>query len=709
MKQKTTSQEYPIHNNTKKRAARKKQSGSGLVIAGLLLIIFAACVVLFFVYLHYFRPAPQPVQEASQPVVSAEPIATAVPAPSTPEPTPAPTAEPEMLYASSFRTIDNGGKYLVADVKAGNDFYSYMLQTTEAGSAAPQVWHASLGPDGRVSDFAETSSGVLKGSDIREDGNHIRYMRADNSVAVLSEDGMTANNVPAGNYVSALVGLEDGNIGVAAWSDQGYLLRVLNREGTGFTEDLPLPDSAMLFVDGAGEYRFFYTSGVECFGVKKDNTQERLFNWTALNISPSRIGCLSANENGFECIVNTFDDGTERYETELVTISKQTKTSTAEKTELSLVSMNPVEELSDAIVDYNRSQEDVRIVLKVMDSAEGDILSALKQYSADELGGKMPDLLDLTGMPYAELAGAGLLEDLYPYLDADSTLSRGDIMSGVLAGMEINGGLYGTASGFTLSTVIGPANVIGQGSSWTFNEYYNITRTMGAGTYPLGAYDTQANVFYDLLGMNLQRFLNYKDLSCNFDQTDFISILEFIQKLPKEYRDTNDAEQVQNGIQLLLRTTLYAPEDIAFAGSDFKSPVFIGLPTISGSGNALNLFKEFAVGSACADKEAAWKFVRSSFENAHAANLWYFPANRSAFEAALNAAKEGNEWSEGISEDQVSQVRTMIESAAVNRMDDVIYSLVWDNIQGYLEGRDTAAGAANYVQTAVQQFLTKLK
>ena len=359
-----------------------------------------------------------------------------------------------------------------------------------------------------------------------------------------------------------------------------------------------------------------------------------------------------------------------------------------------------MEDLQDAIVSFNKSQDDIAIILKTFDPAENELetVRALLQLVGKSNDDTCPDILDLTGMPYETLAAAGMLEDLYPLLDADGELSRSSFVPQTLSAMEVNGKLYGTSSGFTVGTVIGPARLLGNMKSWTLRDFNNLTSTMGEGTYAFGAADTQSNVLYDLLGIQLHRFIDWEKLTCSFDNTDFTSVLDFIRKLPADYLDTVDTEQIQKNIQLFLRTTIYAAEDLQVAGSSFASPVYIGLPVIEGNGNVLNLQKNFAVTASCRNKEAAWQFIRSSLSAEAQANSWLFPSNTDAFEAYIASSGES-----------ASLLRDLLNSSAGNSADPALHSLVFENISGFLKGTESSSAAASKVQSAVSDYLSSLK
>jgi hypothetical protein len=268
----------------------------------------------------------------------------------------------------------------------------------------------------------------------------------------------------------------------------------------------------------------------------------------------------------------------------------------------------------------------------------------------------------------------------------------------VFSALQVNNKIYGTASGFSMTAVLGPSRVLKGMDGWTFQQYNNIASTMGDGTYPFGSADTQSSLLYDMLGMNLNRFVNWNDLTCHFDNTDFARILEFIKRLPAEPRGTNDAEQIQKEVQLLYRAAIYKPQDAVNAAAVVPDPILIGLPVLEGSGNVLTLHHDFAMTTDCADKDTAWQFLREKLTMAGQANSWIFPSNESAFEAVLSAAGE-----------QAELTRTILNHSAPIVENTAIYDLVLQASADYFAGNGNSEATAQKVQAAVSAYLDTLK
>ncbi len=652
----------PVRSDGRNRTAsskRRNNRSSNVLIGVLVLVILAALAVLGIAWFLFIRPGVQPQLQTDVPTVTEEPVSTAEPE-NTPKPTPQPTPEPttvpvsEMSFSSESLKLPGGGDYLTSGTYEGVSFRS---PTTAMDGGGREL--------------------------------------------SVSDDGQSVGSVIPGGYVSNLVVLNDGRIGIVSWDENKQKLSVLNAASDAVEETITLPASAICFADGTDAYSFYYSTGVDFYGYDlAEKSSDLIFNWTAAGVNGARVSAITTTDGStFSCLTNTWRDDTMSVESELVKITGSPKSPEAGKTELILLSVNPLESLQDAIVSFNRENGNTRILLKAFepDDSEPEMIRSIRKFVDDELGGRFPDLLDLTGLPYEAMAAVGLLEDLTPYLNQDAELS-GNILPQVLEALTVKGGLYGTASGFTLGTVIGPERFLGNMTGWTFDQFNSMTATMGEGTYAFGAQDTQGSVLYDLLGMNLHRFVNWETLTCSFDDAGFSKLLQFVKKLPAEMRDTNDSELIQSKIQLLQRIPLYNAADIAEAGSDFASPVYIGLPVIDGGGNVLSVHRDYAVSASCADKEAAWKFVRSAFIAGNQAGGWIFPSGRGAFEASLAAAG-----------DRAELLKSILNNSAPNAEVTEIYDLVMDNAKEFFSGKVGVATAVSAIQTAVSEYLGSIK
>lgn len=626
----------------------------------------------------------------------------------------------ECVYASGFSGPD--GMQLGDDGYEQYDHYEkhWFLRSLD-----------STGKETAVCEIAPDSGIGFNSTGLKTDAAGKIWLLSDSGLVAVAKDGSLITTVPFDGYADALILSNEGLAGISVWSGGEKAVSFLDPDGNGFADSAALPASATAVFDGAGDFSFFYTSGVEFYGHNASTgSDELIFNWSEVDVSGGRVS-LVATEDGrsFCCLEQRFNLASEAYECGITAISAVPEGTGETRRAITLASFNPIDELQDAVSEYNRSQTDCRIVLETLPIAGPDLANlAAIQASAEQDGGTFPDIIDLTGLPYEYMASNGMLAELGQYLDADPELSREDILPSVRSGLEVNGGIYATCSGFSITTVVGSSRLLGNMESWTYNDFNSILSTAGAGTQIMGAYDTQANVLYDALGISMHRYVDAANRSCDFSNYEFTQLLDFIRSLPADYRD-EDPDAVANNIQVLRRATLYSCADMIGAGQGFSGdPVYIGLPVSAGSGNVLNLQRDFAMSSSCSDADAAWQFLRRCFTAEYQADSWCFPSNASAFEEFVSAACEKQLDESGepvplytdysaaepvpyytISAAQADALRRIGQTGSSSCPDEGIYNLVLETCGRFFSGDGASSGTASLVQDAVTEYLKNLE
>lgn len=86
--------------------------------------------------------------------------------------------------------------------------------------------------------------------------------------------------------------------------------------------------------------------------------------------------------------------------------------------------------------------------------------AALKRLEIEMVSGQVPDLLDGQHLPLARYAGKGILEDLWPWIDADPDLGRDRLMTHVLDCASQDGKLYQIDATFSIRSLTAPVGPV---------------------------------------------------------------------------------------------------------------------------------------------------------------------------------------------------------------------------------------------------------
>ena len=259
--------------------------------------------------------------------------------------------------------------------------------------------------------------------------------------------------------------------------------------------------------------------------------------------------------------------------------------------------------------------------------------------------GRGPDIIELgtsgetSQLSYRRLAEQGYLEDLWPYIEEDPGLGRGEngLLKGVLEAplqaAKINGGLYAIFEKVQLHTLVGAKSVVGDHPGWTPEELLNIFAAMPDGSVILEDYhnwkdpSVKQRFFTSLLYGFSDLFIDWEEGKCFFDGERFRSLLELTSCLP----DQHDLERVcanqfeaQSEHFNRLRDGVVMLEDTGFGNMVewrtrydwfFGGSSYVGYPVDDGSSGSYfePVGIKLAMSSTCRNKEAAWLYMRQMY------------------------------------------------------------------------------------------------
>ncbi len=472
-------------------------------------------------------------------------------------------------------------------------------------------------------------------------------LAAEGQLCVFAPDGAALARIEIRDgWIYGLARLRDGRAAVLLWQN-GMRLCAVDTEKGELCELLALDGYPDVLYDGGGAYDLYRVEGTRLLGLRlEDGSEESVLDFLDCDLSPQELQLLSpAADGGLQGVCRTGEEAPQ-----VVTLRKQPYDRAAERTELTLGTLG-TQSVSSAVLRFNRSQDRVRIrVRDYSDYVRGDDYEAgLTKLVTEILAGDMPDLLALDSLPYAQLAAKGLLEDLYPWLDADEELSREDLFENVLRSMEVGGGLYEAAPSFSIVTMMGPGELVGDTPGWTYEDFGAALAGLPEGGTLLGPDVNRDMILEVCIYLNLDRFLDWSSGTCRFEDPAFLRLLDFCAQFPDPAasapeEDSSDMIRIAEGRQLFVFTSLYSMDDAVYNDQLFPGgATYIGLPTDEGVGNILYPVNGFAMSAKCSDKEAAWRFLRAFWTEDYSRQFGGesgLPLNRAAFRAALEKAME---------------------------------------------------------------------
>ena len=538
------------------------------------------------------------------------------------------------------------------------------------------------------------------------------------------------------------------------------MLRTIDMETKAWGEEYPMPVNVGRVYPGVGKYLFCYDNCDSLYGYNTDTQEgEKILTWSSADINRSDLCFFTFLEEG-RVAAMTNHWGENGLEAEVVLLTEQDRSAVQDRTVLTYATMYLSYEMREKIIDFNKSQTQYRIEIRDYSefNTQDDYNAGLTKLNTEIIAGKVPDILDTSGLPIHQYGGKGLLEDLWPYIEADEELGgRDGVMQEVLRAAEQDGKLYHLFDSFTIRTAVGASSVVGSDLRWTLDDLAAALDKMPEGCSLFNQGDTKESMLSSIMAMQLENFVDFKSGECSFDSEEFIALLEFCNSFPltfdwnsidwEEYED--DMVRIRAGRQLLSPETLYDFQYIQIQQYLFGGDItYVGYPREDGGvGSSFVVQEGLAMSTTCKDKAAAWSFMREMIlpqsdptQEYFYFNGWGFPVNKQDFdrmaeqymtpmyildengEPMLDENGDPIEMSQGgigfgdgtmmelyaTTQEQYDQIMELYRSIdTVYTYDDAIYSIVHSVALRYFNDDLTVYEAVDQIQSRVKIYVNE--
>ena len=270
------------------------------------------------------------------------------------------------------------------------------------------------------------------------------------TVNVYGPDGSFVFSKSADELSGQLCQLSAGEVGaLTTYNDGKMAFKQLDPETKNWGKETPVSSRAWSLQPGNDVYRYFFIDGGNIFGERKDTGEvEKVVDWLACDVDSNtirynRLDFLADGRIATVTLGHSYDRTRERQR--ILVLNRMDAADVQQKTELTLACFSLDYNLRSQIVKFNQTSTDCRIVVRdYAEYADGeDYYAGLTVFNTEVLAGKIPDLIVGNMMlPIRQYAARGMLENLWPYLDADPGYSRDKLMTRPVEAAQVDGKLY---------------------------------------------------------------------------------------------------------------------------------------------------------------------------------------------------------------------------------------------------------------------------
>ena len=349
------------------------------------------------------------------------------------------------------------------------------------------------------------------------------------------------------------------------------------------------------------------------------------------------------------------------------------------------------------------------------DQLRQELADAETRLNTELTAGNHPDMLAFDWLSPLPYIGKELLLDLDPYAQAGGVLNKESVLC--WDALHEYGGLYLMAQRFYVDTLSCTQEFYEAHRGWTIADYLEIEKALPEGRQMI--YTMSPELFLTQMGGRyLSRALDLAHASCDFDNEDFIGILDAALRAGEyalsEETETSTAKQMESGRLMCCADWLDGPEKIAIDRNDGGARLaYIGWPTTDGScGSTANLRGVIGALAQSPCPEGCWEFIQ--YTVTHGTDAVYSGFGSPVYlPLVYEAAAEWNADPLLIPELQISQDDLDAYLNAVNAapvmgfVDESVMEIIQMECAPMLQGESTPEETAARIQSRVSLYMAE--
>lgn len=302
----------------------------------------------------------------------------------------------------------------------------------------------------------------------------------------------------------------------------------------------------------------------------------------------------------------------------------------------------------------------------------------------------------------------GWLEDFTPYIDADPLVGRGNLM--VWDALNEYGGVYLLGDCFDLDGFRGLKEVFGERRGMTIAEYLEMEAALEP--WQDMCYHMSSEEFVTMVGGRYMRSaIDWESGSCDFDNAEFVSILEAAARVEddrtQEHENIQSFETAWSRMgrgQLMLSSASLGASAVNGLGFDEywtgKELSYFGYPSPDGTdGLSVQLATSFGVNVNSQHKEACWEFLSWLLRSVNVRSPSALPLYRPLFDELIEYQLEAEDIYGFEDRAAAERMCAFVESAdSLSIYDENAMDIILEEAGAYFSGAQSAWQAAEYVQ-----------
>ena len=396
-----------------------------------------------------------------------------------------------------------------------------------------------------------------------------------------------------------------------------------------------------------------------------------------------------------------------------------------ERTELTIATVYANQDLNDAVINFNRNNEEYRIKVIDYSTDDWDWETSITNLQNDIVAGNVPDMIDMSSLniPWRNWAAKGIITDLYPLMEADATFAKEELLENVREAYEVDGSLYVLPSTIGISGVWVKEKFAEGSTALTPAMLLEMEKELPEDVQ-LFYYSYQGEVMYNMVYNNMTAYVNYETGECNFNSDEFKEVLAYAKEQPVdivwEEGESLPALLKEDKV-IFYNMNMHQMPDYQFHKFVFGEDITVlgyagededGIRIIP-SGCAI------AITEQCEHKDIAWQFAKTFVSEEYLTGhlVWGIPVTQAGldnfiYEAQHMEGTHGYGWDdvnieiESATDEDVEGFLAILEKAdELQYQDTAIMAIIEEEVKPYFEGQKSVDEVADIIQSRIDIYL----
>lgn len=177
--------------------------------------------------------------------------------------------------------------------------------------------------------------------------------------------------------------------------------------------------------------------------------------------------------------------------------------------------------------------------MRVFINTENDWSGGIAMLAADITAGLIPDIFITDGLPYAEYSAKGLFTDIYGFIEESPDYDRNNFIEDAFRAFEIDGKLYQIFPNFTIDTILGHPDMLGEEPGWSIEKFINTIEAHPEADIQASRWMTKLTLLRSAIALSINEYINWDAGEAYFDTDEFVQLLEHVGRYPGEVNWTD--------------------------------------------------------------------------------------------------------------------------------------------------------------------------